>query len=219
MAKTSIARNVAISLLPPILTEQIRGIKNGFIKRQSRLFDGNDKMFKEVLSSTSVYGEYGCGLSTVWVTQNTSCPVFSVDTSAYWIENTKKFINMPKRAQLHYVDAGEVGAWGRPKSFKNRSRFSEYTDWIWQQDEKPDTILIDGRFRVCCFLTILVKAQKGTKIIFDDYLEREQYHVAEDFVKKSDICGRQALFVVPEFSIEQITEARKELERFRYVMD
>ena len=34
----------------------------------------------------------------------------------------------------------------------------------------PDLILIDGRFRVCCFLSSLKYGNVGTKILFDDYL-------------------------------------------------
>ena len=33
-----------------------------------------------------------------------------------------------------------------------------------------DCVLVDGRFRVCCFLTSLKNAEQGTRIIFDDYV-------------------------------------------------
>ena len=53
------------------------------------LFDGNDNLFKKILSKTKVYGEYGCGLSTNWVLKNTQADILSVDTSKVWIESVK----------------------------------------------------------------------------------------------------------------------------------
>jgi hypothetical protein len=37
---------------------------------------------------------------------------------------------------------------------------------------KPDLVLIDGRFRLACFLHPLLAAAPGTPILFDDYTNR-----------------------------------------------
>jgi len=38
-------------------------------------------------------------------------------------------------------------------------------------------------------------ADAGTRILFDDYTNRPQYHIAENYVPRVRVCGRQCLFV------------------------
>ena len=90
---------------------------------------------------------------------------------------------------------------------QKKKNFLEYANWFWNFDLKPDLVLIDGRFRVLCFLTSIKFAPIGTKIIFDDYTFRPFYHVVEEFLKISDTCGRQALFEVDEYSKKNIDDS------------
>jgi hypothetical protein len=53
--------------------------------------------------------------------------------------------------------------------------------------------------------------------LFDDYKDREHYHVVEEFLKPSRFCGRQAIFDVPEALDREALLA--EYEKFQYVMD
>lgn len=62
---------------------------------------------------------------------------------------------------------------------------------------RPDLVLIDGRFRVACFMATLLFAQPGCRILFDDYGDRPDCIVVERFVKPSSMAGRVAEFVVP----------------------
>ncbi len=187
----------------------------------SNLFKGDYSLYKSVLGDTKIYGEYGCGASTEWVLANTDASVFAVDASREWIDSVKGGIaeDEARKLEIHHVDLGELGEWGRPVSYARRDNFAHYTDWLWEQDVKPDTVLVDGRFRVCSFLTALKNADPGTKIIFDDYVNRLYYHVVEEFVPREDVCGRQCLFIVPPH--EQIDYARldAEIANFRHVMD
>ena len=188
---------------------------------KEELFDGvnNAILFKKYILGSKVYAEYGCGLSTQYVLKKTTIPVFSVDSSHEWVEIVKTRSNNPKQLHIHHANIGEVGDWGRPINYKNRTYFKEYTNWIWEQNIKPDTVLIDGRFRVACFLTCLLKASENTKIIFDDYTNRPEYHIVEEFLSIKETCGRQALFVVENFSEIQVREIATLLDKFRYVMD
>ena len=52
----------------------------------TKLFDGDDSLFKDLLKNSKNYGEYGCGLSTEWVLNNTNANILSVDTSKEWID-------------------------------------------------------------------------------------------------------------------------------------
>lgn len=188
--------------------------------RQERLFDGDDKLFKEQLALASIYGEYGCGASTRWVISHTRLPVIAVDTSAMWIETV--LTSIPEnlgRITMKHIDLGSVGEWGRPKSYKFAHKFPSYTDYLWHHNEVPDLVLIDGRFRVGCFLATLKYAPAGTKILFDDYVPRQHYHYVEKFVRPSDFCGRQALFITPDRTRIDQYMLEADINAFRFCMD
>ena len=184
------------------------------------LFDGDDSLFKDVLKTSKIFGEYGCGSSTEWVSKYTSADIVSVDSSRDWVDKISSGnAAYNKRIKLKHIDLGEVENWGRPISYEKSCNFINYFNWIWNQDILPDTVLIDGRFRVCCFLTSLKYANENTKIIFDDYNNRPYYHVVEKFVKKEQTCGRQALFIVENKKNINIDLLNIEINNFRYVMD
>ena len=181
------------------------------------LFDGQDAMFKKNIIDINVYGEYGVGTSTSWVFNNTKAKILSVDTSMEWINDVKSKINSSDRAEIDWVDLGQLGDWGRPATYKKRKYFFNYIHSIWSKEDKPELVLIDGRFRVACFLFSLISASAGTKIIFDDYVNRKHYHVIEEFVQPIETYCRQALFIVPkELDIKNI---KKTIEQFTHVIN
>lgn len=183
------------------------------------LFDGDDGLFKKLVPQASHYFEYGCGKSTEWTYHNTDAQIRSVDTSQEWALKTQRVSEGKKgdRLQIKWVDVGAVGNWGTPVSYQNRENFTEYTDWFWSMSDKPDLVVVDGRFRVCCFLTSVKHAEVGTPILFDDYAHRTLYHIVEEFLPVLDRCGRQALFEVSKDAKKQITDDL--IEHFRYVID
>jgi hypothetical protein len=140
-------------------------------KKEKRKNESYDKLFKKHIKDIKIYGEYGIGNSTTWVYQNTKAKILSVDTSKEWIDIVKSKINELDRIQIDWIDLGELGDWGRPVSYKKRDFIRNYLESIWIKKNKPELILIDGRFRVACFLYSLLKAIPGSKIIFDDYKE------------------------------------------------
>lgn len=215
--KPSLVFRIFRAFTPPIIFIPIMHI----FSKKPELFDGeeNSVLFKKYLKKCRVYGEYGCGLSTQYVLDNTNCSIISVDSSDFWVNLVKSRSNNSKRLKIHYVDIGIVGEWGRPIDYKNRDNFKNYTDQLWEQTEKPDVVLIDGRFRVACFLTCLLKAPLGTVIIFDDYIDRPEYHIIEEFIGKKEYSGRQAIFIVEQLEDAEIIKINELLERFRFVMD
>jgi len=185
---------------------------------QARLFDGDDHMFQREILSCQVYGEYGCGASTVWVAHHTAAKIVSVDSSAEWIAKVE-LETKSHREKLHIdrVDLGEIAAWGYPTTYRYRSRFHDYVASPWRHGVKPDLVLIDGRFRVACFLHSLLTAEPGSRLIFDDYNNRPHYHLVEEFCPVKEREGRQALFLVPDQLERPAIVA--EGERFLYVRD
>jgi hypothetical protein len=79
--------------------------------------------------------------------------------------------------------------------------------------------LVDGRFRVCCFLTSLKYAEPGTKIIFDDYFNRPQYYLVEEYLKPVEKCNRQALFVKPSDTDLDMAALDRAIDQFQFVRE
>ncbi len=219
-------KQVIKAVTPPIAIWSARALVRrlgapALTSGDAQLFNGDDEMFKSALKETTLYGEYGCGASTKWVLNHSSAVVRAVDTSRQWIDAVQQDLlpSHANRAAFQHVDLGPLSNWGRPMSYAHRDRFSDYTDWIWQTDKTPDTVLIDGRFRVGCFLASLKFADAGTRLIFDDYINRPIYHVVEDFADRAEVCGRQCLFIAPGRDALDIAAVDQEIANFRHVMD
>lgn len=181
------------------------------------LFRGDDRLFVESVSTCTAYAEYGCGASTIWCANNTTVPIIAVDSSLEWIARVSDSSERSDDLKMVHIDLGELGDWGRPVAYDNRSVFSDYIAAPWSHGFKPDLILVDGRFRVACFLQSLVSASAGSTILFDDYTERRQYHVVEEFVERVATCGTMAKFIVPA-KLDREAIAR-EIKAFTYVLD
>ena len=183
------------------------------------LFDGDDALFKELLKDTNIYFEYGCGKSTEFVFKHTKASIYAVDTSLEWVKKLEGLTNTDAsgRLNLNWIDVGRVADWGTPTSFERRANFKVYAEFMWLKEISPDLVLIDGRFRVFCFLTTVKLAPVGTKILFDDYINRPLYHVVEEFCQKIETCGRQALFEVSQSAKKKVTD--ETLTTFQNVID
>ena len=185
-------------------------------KDEKILFDGDDYLFKKYLKNCNIYFEYGVGDSTIWVLENTSSRIISVDTDKKWI-NKVDISKNKKRIDINWINLGETENWGRPKTYEYRKHFFDYISNVWTFNLKADVILIDGRFRVASFLFSLINAKEGSIIIFDDYVGRSYYHVVEEILEVYMRCGRQVFFKVPK--VFNIKLAEELLQKFLYVMD
>ena len=181
------------------------------------LFDGDDKAFKALVRNAKVYAEYGVGKSSIWVLQNTQAKILAVDTSQHWIDHVKSQSPDHHRFEIAWVNLGHIGWAGRPRGYSFRNQFMDYVGSLWNRSEQPDLVLIDGRFRVACFLFSLATARPGCIILFDDYTNRPEYHLVEEYLAPTSYCGRQAKFIVPEALDRQTVFA--EAQKFAYVMD
>ena len=197
-------KNLIRDLVPPLIWRYLSNIRNhrmseSFIDSEI-IFEGDMKLFLQLIEECKVYGEYGCGQSTVWMARNTKCKIIAVDSSQVWIKKVKKRVeNLKdhKRIKLIYANCGKISHFGYPKDYSKRFLYKKYLNAIWENKIFPDLVLIDGRFRVASFLTSLIRSKPGTKILFDDYTERTQYHLVEEFLEPEMKTSRQALFIRP----------------------
>ena len=192
-------------VVPPVLYRAAGGMLRRFKGPEpdpyaasgSHLFDGEPDLFLQNARTSRLYGEYGMGASTVWMDRETEARILAVDTAERWVDATRAQMHRSGH-DLRWVDVGPVGGWGMPESYAHRDAFRAYVDALWEGDETPDLVLVDGRFRIASFLTTLLRANPGTVVIFDDYIPRKPFHVVEDFLAPERWNTRQALFVVPE---------------------
>ena len=223
-------RTITLSLTPPIIANTVRYFKKNFKlgiynpnnpvspQNPDYLFDGSDsQLFKQLARECIHYFEWGCGKSTVWVAKNTDCNITSVDTSSEWLNTTRLEVGDRRIVQNH-VDLGSLGGWGRPVGYSHMTKFSDYTTAISRLEGSPDLVLVDGRFRVCCFLNALLYCDVNTLIVFDDYTPRDYYHIVEQYAGKPwRVCGRQAIFRVHStIDRKSISDT---IKSFQYVMD
>lgn len=183
---------------------------------QSPLFDGEDALFHAAVAGARTYGEYGLGASTLWMDQHTDARIIGVDTALDWVTQTQAQLTREGHDIVH-IDVGPVAKWGRPRTYRKRRNFIHYVESIWRGDALPDVVLVDGRFRVACFLTTLLHAQPGTRIIFDDYVGRRTYHLVEEFAPAEAKNTRQAVFTVP--AVQDMTVIKRLRDQFLMVID
>jgi hypothetical protein len=216
MARPGVVVATAKLITPPIILKAVKVAFNS-ASGGRRLFDGDSRSFERVVASAKVYAEYGVGMSTDYVASRYNIPIIAVDTSKEWVDLVRSRNGIKDHIQIAWVDVGPLGDWGRPINYSYRDRFLRYIQSVWSTEYTPDVVLVDGRFRVACFLQSLLSGPPGTTIVFDDYANRPHYHLIEEFLSPFERCGRQALFRIPtEFDRRA---AQAELARFTYVMD
>ena len=76
--------------------------------------------------------------------------------------------------------------------------YHRYPNSIWDAPyfREPDVVLIDGRFRVACLLTVMMRCTKPTRVLFDDYGDRPKYQTVEALITPAARIGRMAEFIV-----------------------
>jgi hypothetical protein len=164
-------------------------------------------LFQDCLSRSQVYLEYGCGGSTLEAARASVPAIFSIDTDIGWIKRVRQMLEGPRTGgTIIHCDLGPVRNWGYPVNANWFERFHTYPMAPWDAAKAagmaPDLILVDGRFRVACFLYSLVSAKAGATILFDDYTRRPQYHVVEEFLRPAGFAGRMARFEVTDANLD-----------------
>jgi hypothetical protein len=174
--------------------------------------------FREQLQKARNYLEYGSGGSTILANQMVTNLV-SVDSDASFLADVRRKLETHDRramAKLIHVNIGLTQHWGMPvftKPTRRRvRRWEEYAKAPWRYfrtiGQQPDLILVDGRFRVACVLESLLSLSplSETQILLDDYVERPEYEVIEQFAQV-ELVGRMAV-VRPRRLLERIQVRR-----------
>ena len=128
------------------------------------------KLFEKYLSRATNYLEYGSGGSTVFASKF-PLRIKSIESDSEWASKIQK----ETRTEMNYINLGKTGGCGTP--LENKHLWPIYSQ---NYSSEFDLVLIDGRFRVACFLDICLKKETPT-ILFHDFLNRPEYHIILQF--------------------------------------
>ncbi len=185
--------------------------------------DAESAVIRHAFGAARVILEYGSGGSTMLAAGMPGKLVYSVESDRNWALNLQDHLlasDLPSPATVFHVDIGQTGQWGRPIDKSGWFHYHDYPNAIWDQPyfRHPDVVLIDGRFRVACLLTILMRITRPVEVLFDDYADRRPYHVVEEHLKPRSLIGRMAVFdAVPGLlSTRDISTVYKALAQVTY---
>lgn len=156
-------------------------------------------LLREAYRAAHVIGEYGAGGSTAFAATACRARVHSIESDRAWVLKLQNWIAAhatdPARVSVEHCNIGPTGPWGRPTNPAKWSRFWTYPFALWQDpDFNPDLVLIDGRFRTACLAACMLHCRAPLTVLFDDYDDRDHYHVVETLIPCAGRTGRLARF-------------------------
>ena len=144
------------------------------------------ELFYRYLNAATNYFEFGSGGSTVQASLRPNIQrIYSVESDSAWYTKVKSSLQK-EGVQLMLVDLHtNGGSWGHPGRTCTNEEKIRYSDSIWAiglpASQALDLILIDGRFRVACALKAFSVISDSCVVLFDDFLNRPQYHIVLQF--------------------------------------
>lgn len=155
---------------------------------EPRMSEVERAMFERVLArGAGGYLEWGAGGSTLAAVRAPIGRILSVESDAAWLERLRAHPEVATaaasgRARLLHGDIGPVGAWGAPADDSAFLRWPRYvaTAWAWCAEAGfwPELVLVDGRFRTACALSVLLAARAGggpmPALLFHDFIPEQR---------------------------------------------
>ena len=170
--------------------------------------ENHDKeLFYKYLDRANVYFEFGSGGSTYQasIRDNIKC-IYSVESDQEW-QNKLLKLNNGKINFIYQEMSTLPNNWGNPGVNATDAQKIGYSDSIHRlsNEEKNtiDLVLIDGRFRVACCLKCFDVINDDCFILFDDFLNRKQYHVVLDYFNVVEQTRNNRMVVLQKKRIPQ----------------
>lgn len=142
------------------------------------MFEDEKALFDAVLSTGVNFFEFGSGGSTLFAFEHANLKsITTVDSDTKWLEKVKAEKPLESdvksgRIRFKHVDIGQTGKAGFP-DHPGAGAGANYSAAIIGAKPVPDLVLVDGRYRVACFLqTILAAIQEDwpqLTIMIHDY--------------------------------------------------
>ena len=174
------------------------------IEESPSLEEESNKFLTDALKEARFYLEYGSGGSTV-LASKLGVDYITIETDLLFLNAVKNKVNqfgnknLSKQKYL-YRNIGLTSRWGHPLFPDTRrqsllTKFKNYSDPKFAMRDKPDLIMIDGRFRAVTLLRMydFLKSYSGWQVLFDDYFSREEYKIVSKFFMVDERIGRLAV--------------------------
>lgn len=149
---------------------------------------------KDALKDAREYFEFGIGGSTILAATYPKLSISGIDSSRVWIREVKDEVRQRGNVKFKYVFIGLLGAFGRPLSYRNKFFWKRYSKAIHELAQKPDVILIDGRFRVACAVQAIIFSIQHNikpKILLHDSVRGEYAILYKILLPEKNISSSQ----------------------------
>ena len=164
--------------------------------------------WREAISKSRIYLEYGSGGSTIEAAKSVD-QVVSVETDGRFLAAVERAIAETPAASAElrpmHINIGLTEMWGRPlaglRTASRLARWRRYPSAPWEYFERtglrPDFIFVDGRFRVASILESILRLPPGSdcQIMLDDFDRRkDRYGAVLEFADQLEFAGRAIIF-------------------------
>lgn len=161
----------------------------------------DENAIQQRLIHAKVFLQYSCATYTPEACVKTNIQkVIAVESNKSLSDSVFQSIVQKEKLHMVYANLGEVDASGRPISVEKFKNFHTYMVLPWALADKymlsPDTIFINGPFKVACFLYSLICAEEGAVILFNDFFKNPAYEVVRNYCALEKRHGNMAEFVV-----------------------
>ena len=190
-----------------------------------RMTESEQEVFDKYVKNSKHYLEFGSGGSTLRVLQKSKAKIYSIESSLDYIHYLYRYLTIriaiKNRLYFHYVDIGKTGRWGYPTSNDSKKSFPNYSNSIYNLFDfnKIDTVLIDGRFRVACVLSVILNMSSHPNIIIliHDFWNREKYHIVLKYLTKVHEVDTLGVFSVKDNA--DLNMVKQDYEIYKYIPD
>lgn len=156
-------------------------------------------LFESLLQRTSAYLEFGAGGSTCLAATIVKGSIISVDSAAAWLDKVRDACRANPASliepKLVLADIGPTGNWGYPLNESSRDKWPVYHSRIWDfpESSQGDLYLVDGRFRVACFMQILLHCRPEAVIAVHDFAGRPYYQPIREMAEEIAVAETLAV--------------------------
>ena len=163
------------------------------------------------LERAKLFLEFGSGGSTL-LANRLAVRTITVESDRYFAAVVRTALERTRLTTILIPKMGVTAQWGMPLFLKRR-KGPRYVTAPYKvlENQFPDLIMVDGRYRVACALEAARQAKmRGAtaELLLDDYDGRPFYHVLEQQIGEPVRVGRAAVFRIGETEVQQETVKR-----------
>ena len=151
------------------------------------------KLLTDSLNNCNSYLEYGSGNSTkISSTIDSISKIICVESDGKYLDeevrSDEAVSSRESRGEITYItpNLGDTEFWGHIANTAHRQNWPIYAlgPYLNKDFEKPDLVLVDGRFRVACVLAAILNLGSDARVLVHDFTWRKKYHRVLKFCEK-----------------------------------